>query len=395
MVTPNRKKRKRSPKIKKTKNSKDDFIKKIQVPLKNRFDTLGEDENITDKELPPQKQIISPLIVTNHDTDISKITKELEIECQFKILSVGRKITCKSIEDKEKLSKALIDKKVLFFSHPENDNKLFKVVLSGLPEVSINIITECLETEHKLIPSKVILFKTNSPNKLYLCHFNKNEVSLKSLNTITSVYHHIVKWMPYKPKHKGPTQCYRCCMYGHGASTCNRYQVCILCSGNHATNGCPNANNTVYKCFNCASANLPHDHKATDPSCPFRTKYQMARNNARDKNKRNPVTQSHTHTGLHNHKYVAAPTPQPLTSSFASQLLSSSHAQSQPPSKKSTTWNQTQQSSTSSCNNNPSDLFTIEEITDLLFTSINELEKCTSKLEQLRVIANLLRNVYK
>lgn len=119
--------------------------------------------------------------------------------------------------------------KIDFFSHPDNEQKIFKAILTGLPEI---------KTEELL----------------------------------------------------NPTQCYRCMLYGHGISQCMRYEVCSLCSGKHLTNTCTviikTTANAVYKCFNCVSANLPEqNHKATDPNCPYRAKYEQTVKNARDKNK--------------------------------------------------------------------------------------------------------------
>lgn len=388
-----------NPKKRKRKQNKNDFLKSIQVPLNNRFQPLDEDDNnIAESESPPLKHTISPIVVTDHNTDISKITKELKITCQLKLLSVGQKIICESVDDKKSLSKFLVEKKINFYSHPENDSKLFKVVLSGLPELPIDNITDSLKSQHNVTPIKIILFNTNSPNKLYLCHFNKNDVSMKSLNTIKIVYHHIIKWLPYNPKHKGPTQCYRCCMYGHGASTCNRYNACLLCAGNHLSKDCTISNtaNPVFRCFNCVSAKLPHDHKATDIACPFREKYELARNNAKAKNTSKPKTNTRN-SGPYINNYVIAPTPPPLTKTFASQISSSSqtnHSRSQPHTSTSAS-QYTHQTSNQNYSNQSNDLFSINELTDILLNSINELEKCNSKLDQLRVIANILRNVCK
>lgn len=389
----NHKKRKR-------KQSNIEFLKSIQVPLNNRFQLLNEDENnITEHESSSQKNTVSPIVVTDHNTDVNKIINDLKIECQLKLLGIGRKIICKSSDDKKKLSDVLINKKINFYTHPENGTKLFKTILSGLPELSTETIIENLKEQHNITPIKIIMFNTSSPNKLYLCHFNKNEVSMKSLNTIKSVYHHIIKWQVYKPKNKGPTQCYRCSMYGHGASTCNRFQVCLLCGSNHETKYCtlPNTDNPVYKCFNCMSSNIRHDHKATDVNCPFRAKYELARNNNRNKIKRNPLNQTHTNFGPYKNKYIAAPPPPPLTTSYASQAAINSqyypiHSKVQTPD---VSYNTHQNKNVNINDNNPNNLFTVEEITNILLTSINELEKCTTKFDQLRVIANVLRNVYK
>lgn len=397
-------KRKSPVRVKRKRNQNDtDFLNSIQVPLTNRFNALNEgDNNIAEDDSSPKKITVSPIVITDHSTNIDTITKELKIDCQPKILSIGRKNFCKSIEDKNKLIKALKTQKHHFFSHPENENKVFKAILTGLPQIEIKEITDCLTTEHQISPSKVIMFNTNSPNKTYLCHFNKSDVDMKKLNTIKVIYHHIVNWLPFKPKQRGPTQFFRCCMYGHGASTCNRYIACLLCSGAHETKLCPqqSAQSPVYKCYNCFSANLNHNHKATDPDCPFRSKYELARNNMREKSKRNTLNQTIASSGPHKQKYIIAPTPAPLTVSFASQLASSSrsaahaHPQRQQQTQSSSPFVSSHSQRTFS-NNNSNGLFTIEELTDILFNSINELEKCTSKFDQLRVITNILRNVCK
>lgn len=161
----------------------------------------------------------------------------------------------------------------------------------GLPEIDTAIITDDLTSSHNITPTKVIMFNTKGTTKLYLCHFEKNSVNMKTLSSIKSVYHHIVGWQTYKPKSKGPTQCFKCTMYGHGISSCNRFAVCMLCSGNHLTTTCTviskDTPNPVYKCFNCDGAKLKNDHKASDINCPFRAKYiatiDKARNNKKQK----------------------------------------------------------------------------------------------------------------
>lgn len=239
--------------------------------------------------------------------------------------------------------------------------------------------------------SNIIMFKTNAQSKLYLCHFNKQEVTMKLLNTIKVIHHHIIKWLPYKPKYGSPTQCYHCCMYGHGARSCNRYAVCMLCSGNHVTKECtvisPSTENPTYKCYNCASASLPHNHKANDPACPFRTKYETAKEKARNKNKQKS-TASHTieRKSTHNdHRFVRAPQPTPLKRSFAEVTASQPNA---------TSYYSTSTNERTPTNEN-NDLWSIAEVSDLLLLSINDLKKCKSKLEQLSVIANLLKHACK
>lgn len=208
-----------------------------------------------------------------------------------------------------------------------------------MPEVETSDIIDSLKTNNNITATKVIMFNTKSQSKLYLCHFQKSEVNMKVLNAITSCHHHIIKWQPFKATRKGPTQCFRCMLYGHGISQCMRYAVCSLCSGNHLTNTCTiitkETANPEYKCYNCASAKLPaHNHKATDPNCPYRAKYEQTVKNARDKNKTtNTSTNANTHenangnssnTNVNNnndnsndHRYVRAPNPPPMRVSYA------------------------------------------------------------------------------
>lgn len=106
-----------------------------------------------------------------------------------------------------------------------------------------------------------------------------------------------------------PTQCYRCMLYGHGISQCMRYEVCSLCSGKHLTNTCTviikTTENAVYKCFNCVSANLPEqNHKATDPNCPYRAKYEQTVKNARDKNEQ-PNVRTNTTSRNNSNKSIS------------------------------------------------------------------------------------------
>lgn len=235
---------------------------------------------------------------------------------------------------------------------------------------------------------------------------------MKLLHTVNTCYHHIIKWQPYKPSRKGPTQCYRCMLYGHGISQCMRFAVCSLCSGSHLTNTCTNITqdtpNPVYKCFNCASANLPaHNHKATDPNCPFRAKYEQTMKNVRDNTKNTHTSatvnnQGNTSSGVsssnrsrntnnndyrNRHRYVLAPNP-PATP--YADAVRTSHSNSQ--SATTHTQHNNAQNEHISAHQQNGNLWSFAEVADLLLNSINELKQCRTKLDHLKVIANLLQN---
>lgn len=384
-----------------------EFLNSIPLPLTNKFASLEEkmDDDVPTSAHNASKTKVSPIVVTNAEINIQTIIASLGLtdQCEIKLVSVGRKIFTKSIEDKKKVIDALEIGKVDHFFHPDDEQKVFKAVLTGLPELPVADIENSLKTTHNITPLKVIMFNTKSSSKLYLCHFKKSEVNMKLLNTIKTCYHHIIKWQPYKPSRKGPTQCYRCMLYGHGISQCKRFAVCSLCSGNHLTNTCTviskTTENPVYKCYNCASAGLTaHNHKATDPDCPYRAKYESAIKNARDKSKRTHQTnsiqanapQSEPHNDNH---YVCAPAPPPMSASYA-HTARFSHTNTRPHTNTSSSRTQpniapdTQQSPTASEGN----VWTISEVADLLLNSITELKACKTKLDQLKVIANLLQN---
>lgn len=345
-----------------------------------------------------KKTIIAPIVVTEHESDVYSLLKEKQIECNIKLNSVGRKIFVNSVEDKKKIIEIFKEKKMNFYSHPENNTKSFKVILSGLPQIDTTLIVEGLK-EHKIAPTNVIMFNTKSVSKLYLLHFDAESVNKQMLNEIKYLYHHVITWLPFKAKRKGPTQCMRCLMYGHGISSCSRYTVCMLCAGTHLTKECTTHNgntNTDFKCFNCLSANIQHNHKANDVNCPFRMEYEQARSNARNRTSNYKNAQSDTHR-QQTHTKTTRPPPTPTSQkSYADAArgatASSSRTQSNP---RTTTHNQSQARSTPNDNFDAgpsSNLWSFEECANLLFDSIEKLQKCKTKLDQLKVIANLLQH---
>lgn len=387
MLTQKRQRERQKVKVKiKTRDPK--FLNSIQVPTSNRFQALDNNAMDTEQTQKVKKVNISPIVITDFETDIEKIITEAQVDCNIKIISVGRKIFPKSTEDKTKIINDL--KKInnlSFFTHPENNAKTFKVILSGLPQIDTKIIEESINSQLKVQPTKIVMFESKSTNKLYLLHFNAEQINLKTLEPIQYVHHHVIKWLPYKPKRNGPTQCYRCLMFGHGISQCSRYAACMLCAGNHLTSTCLTHNNkpnAVFKCFNCASANIPNNHKANDVNCPFRQKYEEARNNARNKTKPNQRSQVNTY-GANAKTSMTSDTR--LT--YADQLKQTKATTSRRQSNVSATGNKFQNDPNANVGKN---VWSIAECTNIMFNSIEKLQKCKTKLEQLQVITELLQH---
>lgn len=362
----------------------------FNVTTGNRFDQLNNDvhsdasANLNSENNPK----IAPIVITNNFDKADNVLSKLNLKIYFKLISIGKKVFVKSIEDKELVIKALNDNKIEFFTHPDNEGRIFKVILSGLPTVPIDTLLSSLSNENNLQPTKIVQIGNNN-NPLYLLHFNKEVISLGKLRPITVVFNHIIKWMPYRPRKRGPTQCFNCTMYGHGAANCKRPAVCLLCSKSHNVKECPIKNKEVnsnsiqiFTCYNCLQNNLPHNHKANDYSCPARTKYIDIRNkraNGINSQQRKPPTNTHHTKNEPSHKkYVMAPTPPALTTTYANavrQNVSSVNLENMV---------------NDNTNNN---LWSLDEISNILINSLNDLAQCKSKLDQMKVITKLLQNV--
>lgn len=348
-----------------------------------------------ERPAPVPKVKLSPVVITDRTVDVKQAIDALGIDCDIKLMSIGRKVFPKSLDDKKKITDALAAEQINFYSHPDITEKTFKAVLSGLPEIATNLIEETMQTNHQIEVKKITMFLTNAENKLYLCEFDSATVNMKILNSIKSVYHHIIKWQPYKPKRRGPTQCYRCLMYGHGAKSCSRYEACSQCGGNHLTKNCKNITNTTvnpkFRCFNCVSAKLPHEHRANDASCPFRAKYIATKENTQRKGKRAPSAQNSMQNNVNN-QFVPAPAPPPLQQSFAN-VASHNSIQTNAQQTSSSSSSHNTFTASSSNNNNSSDgLWSFSEVSQILVNSINQLKQCKTKFDQLLVIASLLEN---
>lgn len=373
----------RSRSIKRRATSVDERPSKIQanVPTSNSYNILGSSKS--NRKVDSNKSVAkpAPITITSKNNNIKHIFKEMKVN--YKIISIGTKIFCENESDRLKAIKLLETNKLQYFTHPSGKSKVFKVVLCGLPELNTDLILESLKDKNNIIPVNISMFKSDSDNKLYLLHFHKNEVSKADLQCVKVVHDHIVKWRPFKPNIKGPTQCFKCGMFGHGATHCGRGPSCLQCGCEHETKDCPHASVTnenepfIYKCVNCANRKLPSNHKATDSSCPARLDYIAIRRKgsiSKNLNSRNSISANYTNERFNNPNVNQRQT-------FADVLKT----------KPSTSIRQKNVPNVNNhfTNNN---LWNFTEITEILFECIDELSQCKNKLDQLRIIARLLQN---
>lgn len=287
------------------------------------------------------------------------------------------------------------------------------MILSGLPELKIEDLSNSLTLENKLKPNKIIVLSKNSANYLYLIHFNRNDVNMSLLKEHDIVYMHRIKWVPYKPRKRGPTQCYQCAMFGHGASYCKRPPTCILCGEAHAAKDCVNIlkEDFVPKCVNCFDCNLECKHKATDINCPMRARYSELRKRSVDKTrqKHTPKQRANVHTANRLNEFVPAPQPPPLRQTFAHAARMSAQTPNRRAGNNHCSYNRQNSNNNhinSNHNNNnrinqfdfdmngsANDLWSFAEISNILLNSLNALAKCKNKYDQLKVITDMLQNV--
>lgn len=390
MAAVNVDKRPRSSGTRKNKNKPDTAA--YNVATKNSFELLNKIDNRDTTAANIKTKLPTPIVLTQPDIKINEVLAALGTNYRVKRVSIGIKIFTDTNEDRMKVAKVLKDANADFYSHPTHEEKTFKAVLTGLPLIETNVITDCLREEHNMEARKIVNLAQHRHSGLYLVHFAKSDVCMATLKGIKHVYNHIIGWKPYKPRRRGPTQCYNCGMFGHGATYCSRKTVCLLCSGAHATSDCApvDAHQQTLKCVNCSAKKLNSSHKASDEKCPLRAEYIEMR--ARINKSKNPrVSQSRnmprthtTHTPTHTQP---APTPPPLTTSYSDALRKNNNNRTRMPSS-----HECQSGSANAESNVNNGLWTIAQVSDLLLNALNDLSKCRNKFDQMRVITNLLQN---
>lgn len=333
------------------------------------------------KEKPP------PLITTGN-CNVNELMREMKItNYTYKQMTIGNKILLFNEEERKRCQRHLIDRRIEFYTHRARGNKVFKAVVYGLPQTDVNQLKVYFNRALNIKPLEIFEMNTknkNIHNALYLFHFNKDEITMADLRKIKVINHTIVKWMPYSPKFKGPTQCRNCGMYGHGTENCHRNKICLLCaSTGHNSKDCylnQQTENTgaIFKCFNCFSKKLNHAHRANDPNCPLRKEYVGMRKSLNQR-KTSPPTSKQTRFSRQSHDFP------PLNHLNQMQF-------NRQPSTSTNTYANVMKIPTAppATHQNSADLFSMSELLVIFNNAACRLKQCTSKIDQISVIATLL-----
>ncbi|XP_065080043.1 uncharacterized protein LOC135702915, partial [Ochlerotatus camptorhynchus] len=200
-------------------------------------------------------------------------------------LQIGRRGECRvlaeTLDEFKCLLKYLTEKKHKFFTYDTKTERVFKVVMKGLPSgESLDQIKDELAKLLGVVPLQVIKMKMKShpgdsrngiSNDFYLVHFKSSELNnLKALEKASLMLHVRVKWEHFRKtggNFQNLTQCRKCQGWGHGTKNCYMPAKCMNCGdSSHAKDDCPvKEDPKKFKCSNCGE-----NHKSNFWECKTR-----------------------------------------------------------------------------------------------------------------------------
>lgn len=370
------------------------------IPTQNRFAGLPNDVNLENNvnkcsnETNKQKIKISPLIVKEKMNNLYKIMRELKItKFNTKMQSVGIKVYCYQNDDVSKLKQHLIEKAINFYTFNESQNKPMKIVLSGLPIMPISEVIDGIKDEgvSSDIIKEVKLLNIKKPRyddqAVYLVYLVRGSIKLSELRKIKYILHAVVQWNYHINRRKGPTQCRKCQMYGHGTTHCFMDKKCAHCSGDHDVTCCPklhaDADNKDFKCANCSEA-----HSSSNINCSKRIEYIKIIETNRSKNNKNHrlpqrlQQQQQLPPQLNQARDFPAMPTASLENTYFQQFKGIPRPTAPQIRRAAINQNQQQQQNKSSSE----ELFSLDEILNMVTEITTKLGSCTSRSQQAKII---------
>lgn len=352
----------------------------------NRFSALADqsdmevnyESNIASSERPPKP----PPIVVDSSSSFREVQHLLGADCTYKRTSIGIKVFPLNSEKHEFCKTALKENKIEFHTFNPKENRLFTVFLYGLPRIKCEEIITDLKG-YNLTPASVTEVNTrfsSADDAVYKVQFTRKLFNPSSLRNIKSICNVIVTWKKHQPKkNEKPTQCWNCLMYGHGGEHCNRKSACMICANQHHTKDCPfNKNDkrpVAFSCFNCKKNGEERtDHSANDVNCPLRTIYLEARARASSYN------QHKRSVPRRQNSYVNNLADYPTLNKTNTRNVINQRVN--------------ERSYAEQIKSNTNDLFSVDELFDIFTSALDELSKCTSKVQQIQVVMSMVKYAY-
>lgn len=365
------------------------------VPRGNRFQELSDlDDDDASSVVTGEIRdftIKVPPIVVDSCHNFTEVIQLLGKGGKYKRMSVGTKVMPDSIPDYENMMQKLKTAEMTFYSHPVKDQKKFKLILFGLPQIDKKTIFDEFKDTFNIEPISINEIKTAKSSRddaLYAIEFDRTQITKKEIVKIKHFYGIIVHWRNPLRRARGPTQCSKCAMFGHGASNCYRKNACLVCGGPHDASVCQISKTSchspvIYKCHNCSKQNLKNiNHRADDPKCPSRRQYLEIREK---------VTRNKSHFKTTNTR---------RTFSFSEEDFPQITRNKEPilnnnwPNIGNVEGGKTQgriNIENNQCNDDND--ISNEQILQIYFDAIDALQKCKNKFDKMRVLGMMLKHV--
>lgn len=266
------------------KTSKAPIVKTYPPKISNSFGVLETEKNTHSKTSSPTPTITSPtngqkrcppVIITQKIGSYTQFHQKLKtiIKSRYliKYTKEDIKITTKEMSDYKALISALKKEDIQYFSHTPSDQVKKKMVLKAACFMTESEIIQEITKGGKIKQDEIdcIKMKGKNPNsRSFLVNIAKS-CQIQDLKKIEEIDHVKIQWQKYSRK-SPVTQCYRCQKLGHGSSNCNRIPKCVKCAKNHLTKDCEikEKNSELIQCANCDGP-----HTANYSKCPIILRY--------------------------------------------------------------------------------------------------------------------------
>lgn len=258
-----------------------DSVNKPIFTTSNRYSNLAVDNQLPE----PLRAAVStrkntsripPIIIQlqenwNHNKILKLIEKHSkEFHLQYRSKNKVA-VHCYTTASHQSVKEGLVGEDIQFHTFTRKDEKMYKVVIRGLPAYFEDTLAEELG---KIGFKDVAVTKLSSPTRQdspcppFLVRLPVGS-DISKFRQVKYIGNTVVDIRRFKPGPSAGTQCYRCQNFGHASRNCNLPTRCVKCAEPHATKECPKKDrSSPARCCNCLE-----EHPANYSKCVERQKY--------------------------------------------------------------------------------------------------------------------------